>query len=71
MRGRKGGGVEAKGKGDLRSEGTRERSGAATKRRERKRAEKGDEREERSETGVRGGTFTGHLEFAAPTRRWH
>lgn len=30
-------------------------------------AEKGDERERRSELGVWGGTFTGHLEFAVPT----
>lgn len=40
------------------------RRGAAKKR---ERQKKGDERKERSEAGVWGGTFTGHLEFAAPT----
>lgn len=34
---------------------------------EERKAEKGDKREESSEVGVWGGTFTGHLEFAAPT----
>lgn len=43
--------------------GGRAGRGAATKKRERQ----GDERKERSEAGVWGGTFTGHLEFAAPT----
>lgn len=33
---------------------------------EERKAEKVDEKKKRSETGVWGGTFTGHLEFAAP-----
>lgn len=66
MRGRKGGGVGAKGKGDLRRGG----EGAGEERsddEEERMAEKGDERERRGELGVWGGTFTGHLEFAVPT----
>lgn len=55
---------ERKGKGICRARGRgEERSGDG----EERRAEKGDERKERSKAGVRGGTFTGHLEFAAPT----
>lgn len=54
---------ERKGKGFAEGKAGEERSGDEEKRK----AEKGNKREESSEVGVWGGTFTGHLEFAAPT----
>lgn len=64
MRGWKGGGVEAKGKGD--SSGKRETNDDEKKRK----VEKRGTREKREAKFAWGGTFTGHLEFGTPPLRY-